>query len=90
MKQARVTMAPNGRLVIPAHIRASMKMERGGTFVARIEDGALKLEPLDAVIRKVQANVRRYVPEGSDLAADLNVDRRREAGGSPSETSEAK
>jgi antitoxin PrlF len=90
MKQAHVTMAPNGRLVIPAHIRAAMKMELGGAFVARIEDGAIKLEPLDAVIRKVQANVRRYVPEGSDLAADLNEDRRREARGSPSETSEPK
>jgi bifunctional DNA-binding transcriptional regulator/antitoxin component of YhaV-PrlF toxin-antitoxin module len=38
-------MAPNGRLVIPVHIRAAMKMERGGAFVARIEDGAIKLEP---------------------------------------------
>jgi antitoxin PrlF len=65
-----------------------MKMERGGAFVARIEDGAIKLEPMDAVIRKVQANVRSYVPEGSDLAADLNEDRRCEAGGSPPETSE--
>jgi bifunctional DNA-binding transcriptional regulator/antitoxin component of YhaV-PrlF toxin-antitoxin module len=78
MKQARVTMAPNGRLVLPAHIRAAMKMERGGAFLARVEGGAIKLEPLDAVIRRVQANVRRYVPEGSDLAADLNEDRRRE------------
>lgn len=72
-------MAPNGRLVIPAHIRAAMKMERGGAFVARLEDGAIKLEPLDAVVRRVQANVRRYVPEGSDLAGDLNEDRRGEA-----------
>jgi antitoxin PrlF len=79
VKQARVTMAPNGRMVIPAPMRAAMKMERGGAFVARLEDGAIKLEPLDAVIRRVQANVRRYVPEGSDLAADLNEDRRREA-----------
>jgi len=38
--------------------------------------GAIKLEPLDTVIRRVQANVRRYVPEGSDLAAELNEDRR--------------
>jgi hypothetical protein len=27
----------------------------------------------------VQANVRRYVPEGTDLAAELSEDRRREA-----------
>lgn len=79
MKQAHVTMAPNGRLVIPAQIRAAMRMEHGGAFVASLEHGVIKLEPLDAVIRRVQANVRRYVPEGSDLAAELSEDRRREA-----------
>ena len=72
-------MGANGRLVIPARIRAALKMERGGALVATVENGAVKLEPLAAVIRRVQANVRRYVPEGSDLAAELIEDRRREA-----------
>jgi hypothetical protein len=34
---------------------------------------------LAAVIRRVQANVRCYISEGADLAADLSEDRRREA-----------
>jgi antitoxin PrlF len=80
MEAAHVTMGANGRLVIPARLRTALKMERGGTFVASLENGAIKLEPLDSVIRRVQANVRRYVPEGSDLAAELSEDRRREAG----------
>ena len=79
MESTHVTMAANGRLVIPARLRAALKMERGGAFVASLEHGAIKLEPLDKVIRRVQANVRRYVPEGSDLAAELSEDRRREA-----------
>jgi antitoxin PrlF len=79
MEQAHVTMGANGRLVIPARIRAALKMEQGGALVATVENGAVKLEPLAAVIRRVQANVRRYVPEGSDLAAELIEDRRREA-----------
>jgi bifunctional DNA-binding transcriptional regulator/antitoxin component of YhaV-PrlF toxin-antitoxin module len=79
MEAAHVTMAPNGRLVIPARLRAALKMERGGAFVASLEDGVIKLEPLDKVIRRVQANVRRYVPAGGDLAAELSEDRRREA-----------
>jgi hypothetical protein len=54
-------------------------LERGGAFVASIEHGAIRLEPLEKVIRRVQANVRRYVPEGSDLAAELSEERRREA-----------
>ena len=80
MESAHVTMGANGRVVIPARLRAALRMERGGAFVASVEDGAIKLEPLDKVIRRVQANVRRYVPEGSDLAAELSDDRRREAG----------
>jgi bifunctional DNA-binding transcriptional regulator/antitoxin component of YhaV-PrlF toxin-antitoxin module len=79
MESAHVTMAANGRLVIPSRLRAALKMERGGAFLASLENGAIKLEPLDNVIRRVQANVRRYVPEGSDLAAELCEDRRREA-----------
>lgn len=78
MESAHVTMGANGRLVIPARLRAALKMERGGAFVASVEDGIIRLEPLDKVIRRVQANVRRYVPKGSDLAAELSEDRRRE------------
>jgi AbrB family looped-hinge helix DNA binding protein len=79
MESAHVTMAANGRLVIPARLRAALRMEGGGAFVVTLEDGAIKLEPLDRVIRRVQANVRRYVPQGSDLAAELSEDRRLEA-----------
>jgi AbrB family looped-hinge helix DNA binding protein len=79
MSSSHVTIAANGRLVIPAPVRAALKMERGGAFVVSLEDGAIKLEPLNRVIRRVQANVRRYVPAGSDLADELSKDRRREA-----------
>jgi bifunctional DNA-binding transcriptional regulator/antitoxin component of YhaV-PrlF toxin-antitoxin module len=72
-------MGTNGRLVIPARLRAALEMERGGAFLASVENGAIKLEPLAKVIRRVQANVRRYVAAGSDLAAELSDDRRREA-----------
>jgi bifunctional DNA-binding transcriptional regulator/antitoxin component of YhaV-PrlF toxin-antitoxin module len=79
VKQVHVTMAANGRLVIPAPLRNALKLERGGALVASVENGAIKLEPLAAVIRRVQSNVRRYVPAGEDLAGELSEDRRREA-----------
>jgi bifunctional DNA-binding transcriptional regulator/antitoxin component of YhaV-PrlF toxin-antitoxin module len=79
MESAHVTMGANGGLVIPARLRAALKMQRGGAFVATLENVIIKLEPLDEVIRRVQANVPRYVPEGSDLAGELREDRRREA-----------
>jgi AbrB family looped-hinge helix DNA binding protein len=77
--EEHVTMAPNGRLVIPAQVRAALGMKRGGAFVIRIEDATIRLVPLRDVISLVQANVRRYVPAGTDLAAELVGDRRREA-----------
>ena len=77
--EEHVTMAPNGRLVIPAPVRAALGMERGGAFVVRVEDATIRLVPLRDVISRVQANVRRYVPAGTDLAAELARDRRREA-----------
>jgi antitoxin PrlF len=76
-----VSMASNGRLVIPAEIRAALGMEEGGTFVARLQAGEVHLQPLREVIAQVQANVRRYVPAGTDLAVELAEDRRREAAG---------
>ena len=59
--------------------RARLGMERGGVFVLHVEDGAIRLEPLAAAIERVQAEVRRHVPEDVDLAAELSEARRREA-----------
>jgi bifunctional DNA-binding transcriptional regulator/antitoxin component of YhaV-PrlF toxin-antitoxin module len=76
-----VSMAANGRLVIPAKLRAALGMEDGGAFVARLEDGSIRLQPLREVIAHVQAEVRRYVPAGTRLSDELIEDRRREAQG---------
>ena len=72
-------MAPNGRLVIPAALRVELGLEAGGPLLAHVEDGKVVLEPLSSVVRRVQARVRRYVPVGTDLAAELEHDRQRTA-----------
>jgi len=36
-------------------------------------------EPFVTIVRRVQANVRRYVPDDTNLARELSEDRRREA-----------
>jgi hypothetical protein len=54
-------------------------MEQGGAFVAKVENGVVTLIPLSEVIRRVQEKVRRYVPEGTDLAQALIDERREEA-----------
>jgi bifunctional DNA-binding transcriptional regulator/antitoxin component of YhaV-PrlF toxin-antitoxin module len=74
-----VTMAANGRIVIPAKLCSQLGMEGGDTFLAQVENGAIRLMPLRVVIGQIQANVRRYVPEGCDLSGELSRDRRRDA-----------
>ncbi|HYD68404.1 AbrB/MazE/SpoVT family DNA-binding domain-containing protein [Azospirillum sp.] len=74
-----VSMAPNGRLVIPAPVRAEVGMAEGGTFVVSVQDGKVVLEPYRDVLERVRAEVRRYIPAGTDLAEDLSRDRRAEA-----------
>jgi len=76
---AHVTMAANGRLVIPAQLRGEVGLADGGTLVACVDKGVITPEPLAAVTRRVQAEVRLYVPEGADLAEELVRERRREA-----------
>lgn len=76
-----VSMASNGRLVIPAEVRSSLGMQEGGKFILHIEDGQIRLEPISAAIARAQAIVRQYVPEGVSLVDELTVDRRRESAG---------
>jgi PIN domain nuclease of toxin-antitoxin system len=40
MAQANVRMTPNGRVVIPANMRAELGWQTGGKRVARLVDGA--------------------------------------------------
>jgi bifunctional DNA-binding transcriptional regulator/antitoxin component of YhaV-PrlF toxin-antitoxin module len=55
-----VTMAPNGRLVTPAQLRARLGMEAGGTFLAQIDDGGICLVPLREVVSRVRRRPGRH------------------------------
>jgi antitoxin PrlF len=77
--RANLTIASNGRVVIPANMRAELGLQGGGKLVARLIDGAIVLEPLDAAIRRAQAMVARYVPPGTGLIEELMAERRKAA-----------
>jgi antitoxin PrlF len=74
--QANLTLAANGRLVIPANMRAALGVQGGAKLVARVVDGAVILEPIDVAVRRAQALVRRYVPDGSSVVDELIAERR--------------
>jgi AbrB family looped-hinge helix DNA binding protein len=69
-------LASNGRIVIPAAMRAALGCQDGGKLVARLVDGTLVLEPIDVAIRRAQALVRQYIPDGSGLIDELIAERR--------------
>ncbi|MDO8606227.1 MAG: AbrB/MazE/SpoVT family DNA-binding domain-containing protein [Phaeospirillum sp.] len=80
MNEHHVTMAANGRIVVPSQIRANLGMEKGGGFVMTVdESGTIHLEPLRNVIARVQDEVRRYISDDVDLVDELSADRRHEA-----------
>ncbi len=79
MKPLRVTIAPNGRMVLPAQLRERRGLRDGGTMLERIENGIIQLEPLSAALMRARKAVRKYIPEGVSLSEDLsaNANRRR-------------
>jgi AbrB family looped-hinge helix DNA binding protein len=75
LRQVQLTLAPNGRLVIPAAMRTALGLEAGGKLVARLVDGAVVLEPVGAAIARAQAMVARYVPSNARLVDELIAER---------------
>ncbi len=80
MSEIHITMAANGRIVVPSQVRAELGMERGGGFVMTVDKGGtIHLEPLRNVIARVQDEVRGYISDDVDLVDELSVERRQEA-----------
>lgn len=71
MAKTTVTVAPNGRLVIPIEYRRALGVEDGGELLVRFEDGELRLTTRELAVARARALVRRFVPEGTALADEL-------------------
>ncbi len=77
MSQTSLTMAANGRIVIPSGLRRALDLGEGAKVMARIEGGALVLEPIALAIKRAQAAVRALGPGPSPV--DELIAERREA-----------
>jgi AbrB family looped-hinge helix DNA binding protein len=75
----KVRLGPDGRVVIPAAFRDVLSLKEGDVLFARLEGGEIHLLTPHAAMRRVQAMVREFVPEGVSLVDELIEDRRREA-----------
>lgn len=79
MSELTVTVAENGRVVLPLALRRRLNVTRGGTVVIREEDGRLLLESVDDAIGRAQALVRRFAPDAQGVVDELLSERRLEA-----------
>ncbi len=73
-----VRVDANGRVQVPARIREALDLKEGDALFARLEGGEIHLLTPNAAMRRAQALVRQFVPEGVSLVDELIADRRRE------------
>jgi AbrB family looped-hinge helix DNA binding protein len=62
--------------VIPAEYRRALGLRAGDEVILRLEDGEVRLLTLAEGIRRAQALVRRYLPEGRSLSDELIAERK--------------
>lgn len=75
---ATIVLGQQGRLVIPAAIRAALSLRPGERLQVRVESGRLVIErPADAVA--ALRSLGRDISPGRSLVAELLAERRREA-----------
>jgi AbrB family looped-hinge helix DNA binding protein len=74
----RVRVGEGGQVVLPQALLKTLNISPGETLVAVTDDGEIRLMPVATAVRKAQALVRQYVPEGISLVDELLEDRRRE------------
>ena len=76
---AQLVVGVDGRLLVPAQMRAAMEIAPDGKVTARVVDGELRVISPKVAIRRAQALVRAAVPEGVSMADELIAERRAEA-----------
>ena len=75
----RVQVHSGGRFVLPSKLRKELQIKAGDEIVLSLEDGSVRLIPLHQAVRIAQQTVKKYVPKGTSLAADLVQARKEEA-----------
>ena len=78
-KPMKVRLGPDGRVVIPSAFREALGLKDGDVLFSSLEDGEIHLLTTAAAMRRAQALVRKFVPEGVSLVDELIEDRRKEA-----------
>lgn len=71
-----VTVAPDGRLVIPQEMRDAMMLDKDGRVTARVEAGELRVISRCIAIRRMQRLLQKYRPSGESVVDAFLAERR--------------
>jgi bifunctional DNA-binding transcriptional regulator/antitoxin component of YhaV-PrlF toxin-antitoxin module len=75
---AEVRLGPQGRLVIPSHLRKALGFHPGDALIARVERNRLVIQTREALLDEIQGMFRHVKREGS-VVDELIRERREEA-----------
>lgn len=79
MNRVVTKLGEGGRLVIPAEYRKELGVESGDELVLVLEDKSIRVVTPQEGIRRAQAIIRSYIPEGLSLSDELIADRHRDS-----------
>jgi AbrB family looped-hinge helix DNA binding protein len=77
--RVRLKVDAAGRVLIPADMRASMGLSEGGTVLAWLEQGELRVVGTERAAKQAQEIARSLIGSNVRLAEELIADRRAEA-----------
>jgi bifunctional DNA-binding transcriptional regulator/antitoxin component of YhaV-PrlF toxin-antitoxin module len=80
-RSVKVRIGGHGDVIIPASFCEALGLAEGDVLFARLDSGEIHLMTPVAAMRRAQALVRQFVPEGVSLVDALIEDRRREVEG---------
>ena len=63
----KIRVGADGSIVVPATLSDVLGLKEGDVLFARVEDGEICLLTRTAAMRRAQAIVRQFVPEGVSL-----------------------
>jgi hypothetical protein len=75
----RLTVRPDGSVMLPEAVRAAFNLGGGGSVIARLEGDEFKLVSTATAFQRAQDLLRPYFVEGVSWADELIAERRREA-----------
>lgn len=73
-----IHLGPQGRVVIPAHLRKALDLKPGDTLIARQDGESIVLERRENLVKRLQARFA-HVPQDVSLVDELIEERRAEA-----------